>query len=174
MNHPDSSACGEMLAEPGIGSARPGRGYLMEVTTSRFGTVHVPLGEAICFPSGLIGFEDCQSWVLLADRPNDAVIWLQSTQVPEIALPVVDPRTFVPEFILQVEQTDWTPLGKREEDSLQVLVSVSRHDDSLRVNLRSPLVINLQRRLGRQVINAEAWTTDHLVWESTDAMKKTA
>lgn len=146
----------------------------MEVTTSRFGTVHVPLGEAICFPSGLIGFEDCQSWVLLAHRPKDSVIWLQSTQVEEIALPVVDPRTFVPEFTLQIEQAGWTPLGKREEDVIQVLVPVSRHEDSLRVNLRSPLVINMQRRLGRQVINAEAWTTDHLVWESTDAMKKTA
>ena len=91
----------------------------MEVMTSRFGTVPIPLGETICFPSGLIGFEDCQSWVLLAPRPNDSVIWLQSTQVPDIALPVVDPRAFEPEFTLQVEQTDWTPLGKREEDSSQ-------------------------------------------------------
>lgn len=146
----------------------------MEVTTSQFGTVHVPLGEAICFPSGLIGFEDCQSWVLLAHRPNDSVIWLQSTQIHEIALPVVDPRTFVPEFTLQLEQADWTPLGKREEDVIQVLVSVSRHDDSLRVNLQSPIVINMERRLGRQVMNTEVWATDHLVWGSDEAMKKTA
>lgn len=150
------------------------RGCLMEVCTSRFGTVEVSSADTICFPSGLVGFEDCPSWVLLMHQAGDSVIWLQSTQTAEVALPVVDPRTFVPEFTLQVEQSDWTPLGIRKEDFIQVLVTVARHEDSLRLNLLAPLMINCLRRLGRQVINTDLGMVDHMVWDSANALKKIA
>ena len=96
----------------------------MEISTSRFDTLSISIAETICFPSGLIGFESCRSWVLLRQCPGDSVIWLQSTQEAEVALPVVDPRTFLPDFTLQLEERDWNPLGKRDEDlGLKILIS---------------------------------------------------
>ena len=83
----------------------------MELNTSRFGRIQCDMGKTLCFPAGLIGLEDCRSWVLLSEGQGHRVIWLQSTQQPEIALPLIDPRTFVSDFTLQIEQTDWAPLG---------------------------------------------------------------
>ncbi|MDG2206926.1 MAG: flagellar assembly protein FliW [Pirellulales bacterium] len=111
------------------------------------------MNETICFPSGLIGLEDCRSWVLLSEQPGDRFIWLQSTQQAEIALPLVDPRTFVPDFTLQVEESDWTPLGRRENDLVQVLVALGQSHGGLVLNLLAPVVINCERRIGRQVFN---------------------
>jgi flagellar assembly factor FliW len=146
----------------------------MEISTSRFGALSISIAETICFPSGLIGFENCRSWVLLRQRPGDSVIWLQSTQEVEVALPVVDPRTFVPDFTLQLEQCDWNPLGKREEDAIQVLVAVVGNGTSLYLNLLAPLAINCDRRLGRQVINLDPWSVDHCIGEAGQDFKKIA
>ena len=125
----------------------------MDISTSRFGALTISMNETICFPSGLIGLEDCRSWVLLSEQPGDRFIWLQSTQQAEIALPLVDPRTFVPDFTLQVEESDWTPLGRRENDLVQVLVALGQSHGGLVLNLLAPVVINCERRIGRQVFN---------------------
>lgn len=146
----------------------------MEISTSRFDTLSISIAETICFPSGLIGFESCRSWVLLRQCPGDSVIWLQSTQEAEVALPVVDPRTFLPDFTLQLEERDWNPLGKRDEDAIQVLVAVARNGTSLSLNLLAPLVINCRRRLGRQVINLGPWPVDYCIGEVGQDFRKIA
>ena len=146
----------------------------MNINTSRFGALEFPMAETICFPAGLIGLEDCRSWVLLSARPDDRVIWLQSTQQAEIALPLVDPRTFVPAFTLQVEPIDWAALGKREADAVQVLVTVGGKEPDLSLNLLAPLVINCNRRIGRQVINLDDWSVEHLIVPLSEGLQRTA
>ena len=125
----------------------------MDISTSRFGDLTISMNETICFPSGLIGLEDCRSWVLLSEQVDDRFIWFQSTQQAEIALPLVDPRTFVPDFTLQMEESDWAPLGRRENDLVQVLVTLGQSHGGFVLNLLAPLVINCERRIGRQVFN---------------------
>ena len=132
------------------------------------------MGEIICFPAGLVGFEDCRSWVLLTPRVGDRVLWLQSIQRGEIALPLVDPRTFVPEFTLRIGQSDWAAMGKRETDPLQVLVAVGNTPSGISLNLLAPLVMNCHRRIGRQVVNLENWVVDHPLNVSAGELQRTA
>jgi flagellar assembly factor FliW len=146
----------------------------MDINTSRFGRLQFSMAETICFPAGLIGLEDCRSWILISPRPGDRVIWVQSTQQAEIALPLVDPRTFVHDFSLQIEPSDWAPLGKREADLLQVLVTVGSRETGLSLNLLAPLVINCERRIGRQVINLNDWAVDHSLGTLSSDLQRTA
>ena len=77
-------------------------GCAMLVRTTRFANVEVPAEDLIRFPDGMLGLDDCQSWVLLADAQNDAIGWLQSTTRASVALAVVSPRRFVPDYQLRV------------------------------------------------------------------------
>ena len=63
----------------------------MKIQTTRFGAIQIEPDDILFFRSGLLGFEDCRHWVLLADADNEAVAWLQSMQHSDIALPVVSP-----------------------------------------------------------------------------------
>ena len=146
----------------------------MDIHTARFGPLTLPMTETICFPSGLVGLEDCRSWILLSEGQGHRVIWLQSTQQPEIALPLIDPRTFVSDFTLQIEQTDWAPLGRRESDSVQVLVTGGRSDSGLVLNLLAPLVINCERRIGRQVLNLAGGEVDYPLDIASEQLQRTA
>ena len=124
----------------------------MQIQTTRFGFLDVDADAVLTFTAGLLGLEGCQQWVLLADAHNEALGWLQSTTRPDIALAVVSPRRFVPYYQLRVSRSELAPLALNDIQEAEVLVIVGRNEHTMTLNLKAPLVINLQRRAGRQVI----------------------
>jgi flagellar assembly factor FliW len=124
----------------------------MRITTSRFGRIDIDAGDVIRFPSGLPGLEDCREWALLADASNEALGWLQCTTRAEVALAVVSPRRFVPDYQVRIPRSELTPLALADVRQAQVVVVVGKTDTTLTLNLKAPIVINLEARTGRQVV----------------------
>ena len=81
--------------------------------------------------------------------------WLQSIQKAETALPVVSPRRFVKDYRVRMEKDDLEALMLDGSEHSYVLAVVGRDQDSLTLNLRAPIVINLDRRLGAQVVTTD-------------------
>jgi flagellar assembly factor FliW len=124
----------------------------MQITTTHFGPVEIDVDDILLFPRGVIAFEDCRHWVLLSDQENPALAWLQSVSRSEVALPVVSPRRLAPGYSLHVGRGQLLPLEFSQFDQAYVLAVVSQSDGDLTLNLKAPLIINLDRRLGRQVV----------------------
>ena len=127
----------------------------MLLNTSRFGTVPVKPEDVFTFPHGLIGLENCRRWVLLSDTANDAVGWLQSEHHPETAVAVISPRRFLPNYQVRVNRGQLAPLELTGVDQAFVLNIIAKNSERLTVNLKAPLIINLTRRLGRQVVTSD-------------------
>ena len=128
----------------------------MKIHTTRFGSIEIEPDDILFFRNGLVGFEDCRHWVLLADADNSSVAWLQSMQHSDVAMPVVSPRRFVTEYQVRLDPADVDLLQLSEVEQAFVLAVVSRNDETLTLNLRAPLVINLDRRIGSQIITVDA------------------
>ena len=128
----------------------------MKIHTTRFASIEIEPDDILFFRSGLVGFEDCRHWVLLADGDNRSVAWLQSMQYSDIALPVVSPRRFVADYQVRLEPADVQSLQLTSAEQAYVLGVVSRDSDVLTMNLKAPLVINLERRIGCQVVTTDA------------------
>ncbi|MDP6443981.1 MAG: flagellar assembly protein FliW [Pirellulaceae bacterium] len=124
----------------------------MQIATSRFGNVEIAADDILIFPHGMIGFTNAKHWVLLADSVNPAVGWLQSVAQHELAFAVVSPRRFVSNYQVRVSRREVAPLGLAELSEAYVLAIVSRRDDQITVNLKAPLIINLDGNVGRQVV----------------------
>ena len=133
----------------------------MNISTTRFGDVVIEAGDELTFVDGLIGMEQCRRWALFADAANSALGWLQSLDRPELALAVVSPRRFVPNYSLRVARRDIEPLALADVNDAQVLVIVGQVDDSLVLNLKAPLVIHLDKCLGRQVVARDDHAVQH-------------
>ncbi len=176
----------------------------MEIKTTRFGPVQIEPDDVIRFPAGVLGLESCRDWVLLGDARNDALAWLQSVDQAEVALAVVSPRRFVADYQLRVTRRELAPLllgdvidpcivndqgrspvSRRNpldsridhakiNKSAQVLVIASRAGHSISLNLKAPLVINIQRRLGRQVIGAGELPVRYKLGSTQPTLKKSA
>jgi flagellar assembly factor FliW len=77
-------------------------------------------------------------------------------QHSDIALPVVSPRRFVADYQVRLEPNDVESLQLTSAEQAYVLGVVSRDADVLTMNLRAPLVINLDRRIGCQVVTTDS------------------
>jgi flagellar assembly factor FliW len=144
----------------------------MKINTTRFGSVTIEDSDVLTFVDGLIGMEECRRWVLLADAQNSALGWLQSLDRAEVALAVVSPRRFVPDYQCRVARRDIQSLGLEEPNDAQVLTIVSQAGNSLAVNLKAPLVIHLAERLGRQIVARDDHAVQHVL--PGTALRKTA
>lgn len=127
----------------------------MLINTSRFGPVPVKPEDIFTFPQGLIGLETCRRWVLLSDADNEAIGWLQSANLPETAMAVISPRRFLPDYQVRVGRGQLGPLELNGIDQAFVLNIVAKNEGRLTVNLKAPLIINLNRRIGRQVVTSD-------------------
>lgn len=127
----------------------------MKIQTTRFSQIEIEPDDILFFRHGIFGFENCRHWVLLADAENSAVAWLQSIQRPEVALPVVSPRRFVQDYEVRLEHEEVEKLQLAPNEQAYVLGIVGRDHDTLTLNLRAPLVINLSRRIGFQIITVD-------------------
>jgi flagellar assembly factor FliW len=145
-----------------------------KINTTRFGPVQIGADDVIDFPEGVLGLPSCREWVLLADMQNESLAWMQSVDRPEIALGVVSPRRFVPGYQMRVARRELEPLKLDEVCAAEVLIVVSRTERSITLNLKAPLVINLTRRLGRQVVTNGDYPVQYVLGSVSPALKRSA
>lgn len=124
----------------------------MQINTTHFGSVRIEADDILLFPQGLIGFPRHRHWVLLGDGENEALAWLQSVSDAEVAFPVVSPRRFVANYQVKLSRREIAPLELIDHRDAHVLSIVSRDDETLTINLKAPLLVNLEQHLGRQVV----------------------
>lgn len=146
----------------------------MQVRTTRFGVLEIGADDLIGFPNGLLGLEDCRQWVLLADAQNEALGWLQCVTQPDVAVAVVSPRRFVPTYQLRVSRQDLAPLELARVRDAQVLAIVGKNEQGITLNLKAPLVVNLERRLGRQVVSNADQPLQYPLSSAPALMRKSA
>ena len=125
----------------------------MQIETSRFGSIGVEPDDVIEFSSGIVGMETYRKWAWLAD---DRLWWLQSLDSPDVALAIVSPRQFVPDYQVCVSKRDLDAIQIQSMTGATIVAIVGRQvgpqGPTLTLNLGAPLVMNLPARLGCQVI----------------------
>lgn len=127
----------------------------MRIETQRFGALQVEEQEMFLFPQGLIGLETLRQWLLVPDPENPAVAWLQSASRGDRALAMISPRVFVPGYRIHVPAHSLSVLQLRSDHRTYVLTTLSGQPGAMTTNLRAPVLINLERRLGCQVVTGD-------------------
>ncbi|QDT05593.1 Flagellar assembly factor FliW [Rubripirellula lacrimiformis] len=127
----------------------------MRIDTQRFGTLRLNANQLFLFPQGLIGMETLRQWALLPDPQNASVAWLQSASRGDRAIALVSPRAFFEDYRVHVTRRELACLHMQPGAEMYVMTTVSGHVGKLTTNLRSPLLLNLSRRLGCQVITSD-------------------
>jgi flagellar assembly factor FliW len=127
----------------------------MRINTQRFGNLQLDADQLFLFPQGLIGMETLRQWALLPDPENSAVAWLQSASRSDRAIALISPRAFFENYRVHVTRRDLACLHLQMGAEVYVLTAVAGHVGRLTTNLRSPVLLNLHRRLGCQVITTD-------------------
>jgi flagellar assembly factor FliW len=120
----------------------------------RFGTVEIADEQVIEFPFGLVGLGG-HRYTLLDRNPGTGFLWLHEVDNPALALPVVSPFQFFPDFKFEIHPEDRERTGIEDAAGATLYVTVRATPNPLDItaNLRAPLLIREGR--GYQVINAD-------------------
>jgi flagellar assembly factor FliW len=142
--------------------------------TTNFGRLHIDAEGLLVFPDGLIGLESSRHWTLLWDEAEAAVGWLQSLSDPDLALTVVPPQRYVPGYVLRVPRDELAALPWAATDRALVMLVVSKHEGLFTANLQAPVVMNLDRCLGRQVVVADQQPVQFVLPDQSVLARKSA
>jgi len=138
----------------------------MKVKTTRFGDVEVNESKVITVLGGIIGFEHYTRFVILDFVKGSELRWLQSLNDPEVAFVICDPWYFFKDYDFELSDEDQKELEIESlEDVVAVAISTIPADVTMTtLNLISPIVINLKKMIGKQVIlYNSSYSTSHRV-----------
>jgi flagellar assembly factor FliW len=130
----------------------PAPSAVITVDLPRFGTCTYNESEIFVFPWGLPGFEGLRSFIPLQLETQDQIVWLQSLDDLNIALPLGDPWTFFPDYDPKLPGFARLSLDIQSAEDFTVLaVMVGTDGGPTFMNLMAPIVMNLKSRIARQV-----------------------
>lgn len=142
----------------------------MDISTKAFGVCSIDPEEIVTFQNGMPGFEDVHQYILLGNGAEDtALMWLQSTENPDLAFVVARPETFRSEYKPKIKQAELKEIKlETAEDALVLVIAVVPEDvKKMTINLRAPLVINRRTKLAKQIVlEDENFSIREAVFES--------
>jgi flagellar assembly factor FliW len=141
----------------------------MNVASTRFGTFDVPNESLLTFPSGLLGFPEWTSYVILDHDTNAPFKWLHCTEEASLAFVVIDPALFNQNYQVTISPEARFEVEGNETDelSLAVILTIPSDDPSaMTANLRGPLLMNLRTRRCKQLVLSEDYPTRYPVFST--------
>lgn len=130
--------------------------------TTKLGLITIDLSKAICFPKGIVGFPNLHYYccVEVPENKLPGALILQSIDDERagfIVLPLAEKFYKGESALIKYEDVlDAAESYGIKEDSINIMViaRVARHDDQfyLTINLKAPIILDLQERLAYQHI----------------------
>lgn len=126
----------------------------MMVETTRFGNIAVTENDIITFPEGMLGFSKINQYVLVERADDSLFLWLQAVKKPSVAFPLLEPQILERGYKVELSEEDQSILEIKEAAGSKVfsIITIPSDPTKMTSNLKAPIVINLKKRLAKQVI----------------------
>lgn len=126
----------------------------MQLETLQFGAIEVTDDQIITFPKGLLGFEGLHRYVIVDREDCRPFRWLQSVDSGDLALVVIDPHTFFPDYTVSVHAREVADIGARNPEDVEIMVvaTIPKEMEKMSVNLQGPILINRMDMQAKQLV----------------------
>lgn len=131
---------------------------MIELETTRFGTISFEEEQVITMKRGLIGFADKHRFITLSPNPGSTLLWYQSVDDPALAFVITTPGLFAAKYSIKFGEAVLEALEAEGAEDLDVYVLVTippGRPKEMTGNLLGPLVVNPKARLAEQLIMDE-------------------
>lgn len=126
----------------------------MEFSTTRFGKIMIDESRIITMRGGLLGFDHLKQYVLLTQNEKIPFWWFQSINDGATAFVVIN--SFMVnagyEPIIADNDVRLLEISSPEDVLLLSVVTISAGPVKITANLRAPIVVNVKRRLAKQIV----------------------
>lgn len=128
----------------------------MKIQTKYLGEVQIDQSKTIHFASGLPGFQDETEFVLL-NLPGELSTTfqtLQSIKTNDLAFIVTNPYQFYQDYEFQLDEhtIEQLRIEHQQDVSVIAIVTLKSPFEQSTMNLKAPVILNVQQKLGKQYI----------------------
>lgn len=125
----------------------------MKIDGTRFGDIEFDSSNIIHFPEGLIGFEELRNFVVMPNRQEGPLFWIQSVEDKDVAFLLTDPQNFFLDYAVSPDRNEQGKLQvEKIEDCYALAVVTLQPDKSVTLNLAAPVIFSPQSNRALQVI----------------------
>jgi flagellar assembly factor FliW len=126
---------------------------MMKISTKYHGEVEINEKDIFDFVYGIPGFLDEKQFVLLPLEDTPFVI-LQSVKTSELGFVMIDPFIYFKDYDFELDEQSVAQLqlSSEKEVVVYVILTVADPFDNTTANLQAPIVLNYEKKLGKQVI----------------------
>ena len=152
----------------------------MKAVTRAFGTIEIADDKIITMEKGMIGFPNLTHFALIFDEDKKEkefkIMWLQSMDDGDVAFPVADPIQVKEDYQPMVNEEIIAPLGEMTQENTYILVTVTvpKKVEDFSVNLKAPIVINMNSHKGAQIITEDDFPVKYKVYDLLKGNKEKA
>lgn len=141
----------------------------MLINTEVFGEIQIDKDKIIKFKEGLLGFEEEKEFAIINMEEGDSpFLWLQSVNTPELAFIIINPFYAFPdyEFIISEKVQKKLEIEDERDIAIYSIVVIPEDMEKMTANLLGPIIINIDKKLGKQVIlDDNKYSTKHFVFQ---------
>jgi flagellar assembly factor FliW len=125
----------------------------MKTIQTRFGEIEYDPSNVLNFPEGLIGLDQLKHFLVMPNKKEGPLFWIQCIDDPAFAFVVTDPTNFFLDYAVIPTASERLKLGIGENDECFVLaiVSVSEKKE-ITLNLSGPILYAPESNKGLQVV----------------------
>ena len=125
----------------------------MNTLQTRFGEVSYEADQILQFPEGLIGLDQLQRFLVMPNRKEGPLFWIQSVDDPDFAFVVTDPTHFFRDYLIGPDERERAQLGIDADGACHALAIVSISENrEITLNLSGPILYAPATNRGLQVI----------------------
>lgn len=143
----------------------------MFIETLNFGKLEVDEDKVIFFKEGIPAFEDETEFVIILNEDAENPFhYLQSIKTPELSFVIANPFELFGDYDIVLPEIAINKLNIKDENEVLVysIVVVPEDISKMTVNLAGPIVINIEEKLGKQVVlDDNRYSTKELIFKDS-------
>lgn len=125
----------------------------MKTITTRFGQIEYDPENTLHFPAGMVGFPQLRDFIVMPNKKQGPLFWIQSTDDADIAFVLTDPSNFFLDYGVIPDETERQLLQITDEDEVFILAVVTvPPDQNITLNLSAPILFAPKTNRAIQVI----------------------
>ena len=142
----------------------------MEIHSKRLGKQQVDPDSIITFPHGIPGFEDQTRFKFFHQEGSEIVYWLQAVDNDGLTFSVANPLNFSINYQFVLTDEEQQLLNLTDDKNLIILIILHKDNEFdetgkpvIKGSIKSPLLINIDKRIGYQKVLASVEQTTTLI-----------
>ncbi|MEA5009365.1 flagellar assembly protein FliW [Clostridium tyrobutyricum] len=126
----------------------------MELKTKYHGILNYEEKDVIIFKKGIPGFDNLKKFILVPAEENSLFAILQSIEDIDIGLVVTSPFNIIKDYEFDLDDSKVCELNIENKKDVLVVntVTVNSKLENITINLKAPIVINTNDKIGEQLI----------------------